>query len=91
MNKGKHILKRPRQGCQDTSRCSAVLRVLLWKFTGGAQGQDEGQWLGSHRSVCHSEDPLEKAARMCSASRVHVEYQRLGLGEAIEFRDKQPQ
>lgn len=54
VNKGKHILKRPRQGCQDTSHCSAMLRVLLWKFTGGAQGQDKGQWLRSHRSVCLS-------------------------------------
>lgn len=33
---------------------------------------------------------MEKATRMRSASKIHVEYQRLGLGEAIEFRDKQP-
>lgn len=67
-----------------------MLRVLLWKFTGGAQGQKEGQWLGSHRSVCHPEEPTEKAARTRSASKAHVDYQRLGLGEATEFRDKQP-
>lgn len=90
MNKGKHIPKRPRQGCQDTSRCSAVFRGLLWKFTGGASGQDEGQRLRSHRSAHHSEHPTEKAARTLSASEIHVEYQRPGLGEATEFRDKQP-
>lgn len=63
---------------------------LLWKFRGGAQGQDEGQWLRSHRSAHRPEDPAEKAARMYSASKIRAEYQSLSLGEAIEFRDKQP-
>lgn len=88
VNKGKHIQKRPGQGCQDVSRCSAVLRALLWEFTGGIQGQDEGQWLRSHRSVHRAGDPTEKATRKAATSKIHLGSQRLGLMEATEFRDK---
>lgn len=88
VNKGKHIQKRPGQGCQDVSRCSAVLRALLREFTGGTQGQDEGQWLRSHRSVRRAGGPKEKATSKAATSEIHLRSQRLGLMEATEFKDK---
>lgn len=52
------------------------------------QGQDEGQWLRSHRSVHRAGDPTEKATRKAATSKIHLGSQRLGLMEATEFRDK---